>query len=497
MVSAKISIGLTLLFLCSGVSDAVAQVSASKVWAKWRDLLDGAGYDVTAQENRDGDSLTLQDLTLTFASDDGDIKANVTVAELSMNVAEDKRIQIEFPQTIPIKVELRDAAATKFDVTLNLASDSLRTFAEGTVDDIYFTYDAATIDLKVDSVTENDVPWSADEYSFDLRLSGINGFATINPPLIRHFLMGDGVDIEVRFIDRTTTEQFRLSGKSAAFTFEDEGFSVNPLSAQDVVNKIKQGLSKTRVLSVHSGEISTLFKSRNEDVATQSSIAQSRFEATLEKTRQQQQSLHENISFRVESSAATVPITGQVGRVQLDVERPVIASAELQDFRLAGMIKDIRLADAVWNEFDPQGHLPREASNIAIDFAGETLLSADSLDFPFHAMTKEPQLRFGGVRSVKINGINATAMGAVLAATGQFMISADDFPVGEMNVTITNGSELIDRLVAANVMPDELATAARAALGLLAKPGEAENILTSRIEFNDRGQVIANGQRLR
>ena len=87
-------------------------------------------------------------------------------------------------------------------------------------------------------------------------------------------------------------------------------------------------------------------------------------------------------------------------------------------------------------------------------------------------------------------------MGAELAANGQFTI-ADSYPIGELNVTITNGSELINRLVAAGIMPDKLATAARATLGLLTKQSEAENTLTSRIEFNDQGQVIANGQRLR
>ena len=89
----------------------------------------------------------------------------------------------------------------------------------------------------------------------------------------------------------------------------------------------------------------------------------------------------------METSETTAPVTGQVGQVQLDIERPVIASEELQEFRLAGMIKEIRFSDEVWNDFDPNRHLPREASNITIDFTGRTLLSTDSLDFPFHAIT--------------------------------------------------------------------------------------------------------------
>ncbi|MCY4288854.1 MAG: hypothetical protein OXC63_09705 [Aestuariivita sp.] len=387
MVSAKMRIGIALLFLCSGVSDAIAQVSADAVWAKWRDLLVSAGYVVTAQENQHGDSLSIQDLTLTVVSDERDITANVEVDELLMTVAENNRIKIEFPKIIPIKVELRDATDSKLDVTLNLTADALRTFAEGTNNDIRLTYAAAAIYLTIDSVTEDDVPLSADEYDFNLRLSKINGTAAINPPLIKHFLMGEGVDINALFLDRTKTEQFRLSGKSAEFIFEDEGFSVNPLSAQDVIDQIKEGLSKTVTLLVNSGEISTLFKGKNEEVAIASSIDRSRFEAALGKTRQQQRNRHENISFVMETSETTAPVTGQVGQVQLDIERPVIASEELQEFRLAGMIKEIRFSDEVWNDFDPNRHLPREASNITIDFTGRTLLSTDSLDFPFHAIT--------------------------------------------------------------------------------------------------------------
>jgi hypothetical protein len=54
----------------------------------------------------------------------------------------------------------------------------------------------------------------------------------------------------------------------------------------------------------------------------------------------------------------------------------------------------------------------------------------------------------------------------------------------------------LDKLVLMGLLPEEQAMGARMMMGLFAVPGGAEDTLTSKIEINDEGHVLANGQRI-
>ena len=46
------------------------------------------------------------------------------------------------------------------------------------------------------------------------------------------------------------------------------------------------------------------------------------------------------------------------------------------------------------------------------------------------------------------------------------------------------------------LLPEDQAMGARMMMGLLAVPGEAPDTLNSKIEINEQGHVLANGQRI-
>ena len=65
-----------------------------------------------------------------------------------------------------------------------------------------------------------------------------------------------------------------------------------------------------------------------------------------------------------------------------------------------------------------------------------------------------------------------------------------------VDLTLTGGNALIDKLIAAGLLPEEQAMGARMMMGLLAVPGQTPDTLNSRIEINAQGHVLANGQRI-
>lgn len=55
----------------------------------------------------------------------------------------------------------------------------------------------------------------------------------------------------------------------------------------------------------------------------------------------------------------------------------------------------------------------------------------------------------------------------------------------------------MDKLVAIGLLPAQQVTGARLMLGLFAVPGATPDTLSSKIEFNEAGQILANGQRIK
>ena len=96
------------------------------------------------------------------------------------------------------------------------------------------------------------------------------------------------------------------------------------------------------------------------------------------------------------------------------------------------------------------------------------------------------------------------AAGAKLSGTGDFTFDNTDLatfggvprPTGAVDLQLAGANGLLDKLVAMGLLPQEQAMGARMMMGLFAVPGEAEDTLSSKIEINDQGHVLANGQRI-
>ena len=76
-------------------------------------------------------------------------------------------------------------------------------------------------------------------------------------------------------------------------------------------------------------------------------------------------------------------------------------------------------------------------------------------------------------------------------------LTASPPPNGEANFKIVGANTLIDKLIAMGLVQESDALGARMMMGLFTTPAEDEDTLTSRIQVEEDGKVLANGQRLR
>jgi hypothetical protein len=109
------------------------------------------------------------------------------------------------------------------------------------------------------------------------------------------------------------------------------------------------------------------------------------------------------------------------------------------------------------------------------------------------------------LNALTLNSLTVRLAGAELTGEGDFTFDNSDLesfggmpaPLGAIDLRLVGGNGLLDKLVAMGLLPQDQASGARMMMGLFARPGEGDDTLVSRIEVNEEGQVLANGQRLK
>ena len=176
----------------------------------------------------------------------------------------------------------------------------------------------------------------------------------------------------------------------------------------------------------------------------------------------------------------------------LELALPMTPSEAPQPFRIHMDIDGLTTDDAIWNLFDPTARLPRDPARLAFDLEGTTILFTD----PFTS-ENEPPVRDTQAR---LNSLNLSLAGATLTGTGSGQDTStpgNPSGVGDLDMTLTGINTLIDTLIELGLLQNEQAMGARMGLGLIARPGDGEDTLVSKIEVNEDGQIFANGQRIK
>ena len=69
-------------------------------------------------------------------------------------------------------------------------------------------------------------------------------------------------------------------------------------------------------------------------------------------------------------------------------------------------------------------------------------------------------------------------------------------PIGAIELQLDGANTLIDSLITMGIVRNEDAMGARMMMGMLAVPGDGPDSLKSRVEMNEQGHILANGQRI-
>ncbi|KPA21201.1 hypothetical protein shim_26660 [Shimia sp. SK013] len=485
-----------LALLCG---PALADVTAQDVWTNWQAYMKEAGYDLTASEEAGSGVLVVKDVEMRMAMPEDDGQTSLTMRELSFVENGDGTVSVSVSNNLPISFAFDDGDED-VAATLVMSHQGLTTVASGSPEEIVYTYGAVNIaltlqDLMVDGMQVDDL---------DGEVAVANLAGTQHVSIGENFFSKDAITAEklsimVKGIDPDSGGNIDLTMALVGLQGRSEGTLPFGSFAGSPSAMFGEDLSLLSSYTMQSAALAAAFE--DEDGPGQINLTTGAGASDIEMNDELMSYSGEiaDIETTVMAPDVPLPIDVSFGELGYDLNVPLKASEEAQDFGLSLKFNDISLSDFLWNMFDPGAVLPRDAASLLVDLSGRATLFEDlvSLDEDISDIP-------GEVNAVSIDALMLSAAGADISGTGSFtfdnsdMVSFDGFPrpEGAVDLKINGINGLLDSLVTMGLLPAEQAMPVRMMLGMFTVP-QGEDQLTSRIEVNDQGHVLANGQRLK
>lgn len=186
------------------------------------------------------------------------------------------------------------------------------------------------------------------------------------------------------------------------------------------------------------------------------------------------------------------PFSASMSGGVMELRMPVAPTDAASDVKLVLGLRDVAISDSIWGLVDPTATIPRDPATLEIDISGKLDLDKTMAEMP---MTDNP-MEIGKVESLDINQILLSIAGARLQANGGVTVDNSGFmpmPTGAVDISLEGAQALGQKLVELGLVEQMQVGMAMGMIMAFAKPGDAPDSFTSKIEFTEGG-ILANGQ---
>lgn len=481
---------------------ASADITPEEVWQNWQEWMTAYDGEITVgSEDRDGDTLNIENLAMLIEVPDG--KVSTVLDALSFTDNGDGTVNVEMSPEYVIKVNSDPVDSEAMDLTMRLAQSGMKMRVSGTPEEMNYTLDADSYGLIIDELLAEGVKVPLDLSVIANDVTGTYDTATGSGMSMQYALNAASAIINMDFSDPETLGQgsfastingLAMTGKS---DIPEGGISENPAMM------LSSGLMGDGGYTFASSQSTFSFSEEGETLSGSGSSDGGALTVSMSEDGIAYNGITRGLNLDLQTSDLPFPLSFAMEQYGFDFLMPLTQSDEPQDFGFALNLTEFTMADALWNMFDPGTILPREPATVSFDLDGKGNWFFDLMD-PEQAAALETAEVPGELHALELKSLNVELAGAKLTGEGSFAFDNADRvtfdgmprPEGEVNLKLEGGNGLIDKLITMGFLPEDQAMGARMMLGLFATP-TGEDELSSKIEVNADGQVLANGQRLR
>ena len=491
--------GVSLIAIAAATA-ASAQVSAQEVWDSWKANLGTYGSEgvTIGAETYAGGVLTVSDIVVSFA--DPSATFGATIGSLVFTEQVDGTVSITMSEEVPITIT---AAATdeteEMSIDLWLRQQDLEMVVGGTVDAMTYDVSATRYSVNLDNVSDGSATGSG---SLVLNnLSGTYSVTLSDMQVVEYDLAASSLDLGMNLDDPDESVVFGMKGSIADIT--STASFVLPLPENTTPDTIlMDGLTGKGSYSLGETSIAFEMTADGNPVSGTAKAAGSALTAEVSADSLAYSSNTSGLSVEASSPALPFPINVSFSEYGMNFAMPLAATKEPVDFAFGINLTDLTVNEEIWAMADPGAVLPHDPATLILDLTGTARLFFDLAD-PAQAAALADTDVPGEVHSVSLNNLTISAIGAGVRGNGAFTFDNSDIttipgvprPEGKLELSATGLNGLMDNLVTMGLLPEEQVMGARMMLGLFTVP-TGDDQLTTTIEVNAEGQILANGQRL-
>lgn len=488
----------TALVALFGAAMAQAQVTPEQVWQNWQKLSASYGQALVADSvTRQGDTLVVKGVKTSMAQDGATMTG--ALDEVRFRDLGDGTVEATASESYVMQVVMPAEDGTADSLNITLSQPGMRVIAAGNGPETSYTYDLPNMSLAIQAL-ENGVAL-ADITAKAAGLTALYRFTTA-ADVIKADLTMDMQTLGFAVSAQDKADTFELTGNIAALKLASGGTFLGIEAMENLPKALRDGMSFTTALSYGAGSFDINGTESGVPTTVLATNESGRFDFALN---------GETLRYGLGGTGMNLTLSGgdipfpqvkvSYGEAAFDMMIPVAKTAVPVDFSLLTRIVDLAVSDEIWGMMDPTGTLPRDPATLIVDAKGKVQLTTDLFDEA--AMEALGEAAPGDLHALTLTEITAKAAGAALTGMGDFTFNNNDLttfdgipaPTGKIELTLSGGNGLLDKLVAMGLIPSEEAMGMRMMLAMLAKPGENPDVLTSVLEFKDKG-FYANGQRL-
>lgn len=485
-------------------STALADVSPQDVWDQWQEMFTLYGedaIDIGAVDEKGG-TLTVTDMTINFDQDD--VKMTAAMPRITFQDLGNGSVAVTMAEDFPISMVSSPNFGPKTTMNMVMSQKGLSMIASGDPDAMNYAVLAQSMSGRFDAVTEDDVEIPMD-VSFSL--NNMNGNYVINKSDIQNITYALNADSLTYNLDVTDPEtNGSVAVKGSISNLKTDAQMTMPLEPiGDFSNFMSMGMTSNATYTYTAGQYEFSASGDGSTVNGSGGSAGGTLTAEITDTSFGYSTQSNDATLTVQSSDFPFPVDIEIGQSGFGLTMPAIKTDAPEAFSLNLNLTDVSVSDGIWNLFDPGEILPRSPATIAMDITGAGRWLIDVFD-----SEKATEIALSGetpgeIKSINLNDLTLAIAGAEVNGTGDFIFDNTDTtsfdglprPEGAIDIEASGVNGLIDNLITMGIIPEQQAMGFRMMLGVFATTSPDEDKLSSKLEINEDGHVIANGQRIR
>ncbi len=495
-----------ILALGLGFGPASGQVTPEEVWQNWQDLSTSSGQTITSTSaTRDGDTLRVDGAAVSFDDGAGG-QFDAEMGTLSFRDLGDGTVEVTMAASYPITISTppKDFTDKVTKLGLVVSQPGLTIIAGGSPTETRYAIAAPTLNIKVSQIEGIDA--AAFDLTGDITMTGMTANYLVAGDAAAKTLDSTFAAASMAMVfqgkDPDAATDVSLTANISDLAGTTNGTFLGVAAMENMAEALKAGFNAEGGFSYGKTSFAMDVTEVRGPTKVTGTADSGDLTFAVDKSRLAYGVGGKGMAVTVSSPDIPFPeLKVTYAEALFSLLMPVSKSDVPEDFAFTTKIIDLAISDEVWAMFDPTGGLPHDPATIIIDTKGKARLAVDITDDTATAALGDAAP--GELHALELTELKAKIAGAELTGTGAVTFDNTDLttfqgvpvPTGKVDLKLVGANILLDKLIAMGLVPEDQAMGFRMMASIFTTVGEGEDVLTSTIEFKDKG-IFANGQRL-